>query len=124
MNTLALVKLQEGIPSCFIMPGPVGITAVSYTHLDVYKRQPLISFQGKDIVSTFSPDLVCHPLLCSHCINCNYLIFYVYFFQQFRNCCYLVAFFLHCLLPKAKPIFLTPVSYTHLSAISFPEAVQ
>ena len=69
---------------------------------------PLISFQGKDIVSTFSPDLFCNPLLCSHCINCNYLIFYLYFFQQFRNCCYLIAFFLHCLLPKAKPIFLTP----------------
>lgn len=27
MKTLALVKLQEGLPSCFIMPGPVGITA-------------------------------------------------------------------------------------------------
>lgn len=40
---------------------------------------PLISFQGKDIVSTFSPDLFCNPLLCSHCINCNYLIFYLYF---------------------------------------------
>ena len=27
MKTLALVKLQEGLPSCFIMSGPVGITA-------------------------------------------------------------------------------------------------
>ena len=38
---------------------PSSVKAVSYTHLDVYKRQVFVCFSG-DIVSLFLPDRTSH----------------------------------------------------------------
>ncbi len=72
MKTLALVKLQEGLPSCFIMPGPVGITAF-HSRKDMDQTFRFSGF-GNDVLDAvifsksmeFSDELNFHSILLSN----------------------------------------------------------
>ena len=50
VTQIAFIHANQMIIPCIIQPGhlPGGLAAVSYTHLDVYKRQELVSGGSAD----------------------------------------------------------------------------
>ena len=69
-----LMAVDEADVILFVVDVMNGVTAVSYTHLDVYKRQQLMQRTGADpddidlvIVATSTPDYHC-LLYTSRCV--------------------------------------------------------